>query len=171
MQYNPDGKVYQEHENDWLIRNSITWNGRNAYGFIYFSDTSYYSYALYDSANTLMSINHPFGTYTGANTLSLSLKYPMMIGEEVTLRDTNSDLEILVLRDTAVKLTVEAGTFTCLQYDDIRFYPTRQDTISMNSNYYAFGFGPIRYDEYLYNDAGVHKYHWVTQQLKDYRIF
>ena len=104
------------------------------------------------------------------------LHYPMNDGDSYVLRDTTySDLtisrDVLVLRSSNEPVTVPAGTFSTVHFDEIFIGGTasKPDTGSINMIYFAKGVGYIQEKDMRKSATNV----WYQRQLyrlKSYKI-
>lgn len=141
--YKTDGTVSGRDTVILIVDSTTIFNGIPAYAVHSYEKIIYY-YSGTDAYGSFQSTPKP----------SLFLRYPMAINETLTLRDTTLNggyrsKTILRYVGDNVSVTVPAGTFSCLHYQNIGFFGEDTgalDTSSRADMYLAIGIGFIKED-------------------------
>ncbi|MBS1902372.1 MAG: hypothetical protein JSS75_01550 [Bacteroidetes bacterium] len=145
------GAVSQRSTYTTSIDSAVTINGQTAYK--YGSGSAYQSF----SGNDLQYSYTPSGR-TGMITL-VRYRYPMLVGTpqkvlDTTYSDQSRQVTTLEIVDSAKKVTVPAGTFTCVQFRTVilsTFSAAPLDTAQVTDDYLAPGVGLVRTAHYRSN--------------------
>jgi hypothetical protein len=148
-----------------MIVRQATYQGNSA--FVYSigdtNDNDNRNIVYYDANSNVTMLKDGFPT--------TMLHYPMNDDESLTLHDTTYpdntiSREILVLRQSNETVSVPAGNFVCLHYDDLRIRGTANalDTTYKAILYFSVGTGLVQERDYAEKNKGEY-YMNLFQQL------
>lgn len=150
--YLPDGSIYRADSGRVMIDSAYTLKGIQ--GFMNTSLTP--PQFLYYSGSEVRS----FDMVTGKT--NVIARYPMAINETITIEDTLfSDgfrsRTMMRIASENTKVTVPAGTFTCVNYEIVEMYGKdgKLDTSTVLQKYFSKGVGRIKSIYYNYLSSKV----------------
>jgi uncharacterized protein DUF3108 len=148
-QYTGGGGIQRIDTIGNVIGAPLTFNGNSGY---YPSDCACKYGFLHYSGNDLVAYD------SSDKTSSIVLRYPMGSDESIIVVDSIDQQGLrlqgtLRMLSTNASVTVPAGTFSCVKYEDLYLYgaDTFLDTAQIIYRYYAPGVGLVMQEQYRYS--------------------